>query len=129
MTQLSLSSSHTLRQTAHTCVVLQPSLVSVSPQQQLHIPSLPHPYNAALQDGQDIKPSERIAAKQALPHLQLQLVAELQAEGVDPEAAGQVCLPGLLGAALNRSAKPRSTWVLIRMLSEGGGMTAPALES
>ena len=72
--------------------------MSVSARQQLHqlhIPSLHHPRNAAVQDGQDIKPSERIAAQQALPHLQLQLVAELQAEGIDPEVAGQVCLPGV----------------------------------
>ena len=57
-----------------------------------------------MQDGQDIKPSERIAAKQALPHLQLQLVAELQAEGIDPEAAGQVCLPGVTDTAWPSSA-------------------------
>ena len=43
-----------------------------------------------LQDGVAIKPSERIAAQQALPHLQQQLHQELLADGLDPEACALV---------------------------------------
>jgi protein TilB len=42
------------------------------------------------QDGQAIKPSERIAAAQALAELEVALLGELRAEGVDVEAAGAV---------------------------------------
>ena len=111
----------------------------VSAQQQLHTPSLhtPSPRSAALQDGQDIKPSERIAAKQALPHLQMQLAAELQAEGIDPEAAGQVCLPGDTDGALHRLAKLCSWPPSMRPWpaqqcqppSQAGGTSACALHS
>ncbi|GLC45709.1 hypothetical protein PLESTB_001314000 [Pleodorina starrii] len=41
-------------------------------------------------DGQAIKPSERIAAAQALPDLEAALLGELRAEGVDVQAAGAV---------------------------------------
>ncbi|KAK9822057.1 hypothetical protein WJX74_003997 [Apatococcus lobatus] len=41
-------------------------------------------------DGAGIKPSERIAAKQALPELEKQLHAELLSEGVDPAACADV---------------------------------------
>ena len=43
-----------------------------------------------MQDGQAISPSERIAARQALPSLQQQLHEELVAEGVDVQAAAGV---------------------------------------
>lgn len=43
-----------------------------------------------VQDGQAITPSERIAARQALPSLQQQLHEELVAEGVDVQAAAGV---------------------------------------
>jgi protein TilB len=43
-----------------------------------------------VQDGQAITPSERIAARQALPALEQQLVQELAAEGVDVKAAASV---------------------------------------
>lgn len=43
-----------------------------------------------LQDGQAIVPSERIAARQALPELDAQLRRELAAEGVDVAAAACV---------------------------------------
>jgi protein TilB len=42
------------------------------------------------QDGQSITPSERIAAKQALPGLEQQLASELAAEGVDLQAAADI---------------------------------------
>ena len=38
------------------------------------------------QDGTAIKPSERIAAQQALPQLAQQLHQELLADGIDPQA-------------------------------------------
>lgn len=51
----------------------------------------PHtPLLDAVQDGQAITPSERIAARQALPSLQQQLHGELAAEGVDVQAAAGV---------------------------------------
>lgn len=43
-----------------------------------------------LQDGQAIKASERIAAAQALPHLEQQLRNEVTAEGGDVAAAAKV---------------------------------------
>lgn len=42
------------------------------------------------QDGAAIKPSERIAAQQALPGLEKQLQAELLLEGIDPVAWADV---------------------------------------
>lgn len=48
------------------------------------------PCCAVFQDGQDVTPSERIAARQALPSLKKQLAAELSAEGVDVQAAAGV---------------------------------------
>ncbi|PNW70942.1 hypothetical protein CHLRE_17g739850v5 [Chlamydomonas reinhardtii] len=54
---------------------------------QFVVAKLPH---LAKLDGQAIKPSERIAAAQALPELEASLAAELAAEGVDVAAAGQV---------------------------------------
>lgn len=51
---------------------------------------MPLPHSECLcltQDGKEIKPSERIAARQALPALAARLRAELAAEGVDPDAA------------------------------------------
>ncbi len=44
---------------------------------------------ASLQDGQDIKPSERIAAQQMLPELVAQLRADLVRQGIDPDVAAQ----------------------------------------
>ena len=44
----------------------------------------------SLQDGQAIKPSERIAAVQVLPQLEAQLRGELRAEGIDPDQAAFV---------------------------------------
>ena len=41
-------------------------------------------------DGQDVKPSERIRAAQDLPGLTAELRAALEAEGVDPDRAGEV---------------------------------------
>jgi protein TilB len=43
-----------------------------------------------VQDGQSITPSERIAAKQALPGLEQQLASELLADGVDLQAAADI---------------------------------------
>jgi hypothetical protein len=43
-----------------------------------------------LQDGQQIPPSEGIAARQMLPGLLQQLRQELLAEGIDPDKAAQV---------------------------------------
>ncbi|KAG2454244.1 hypothetical protein HYH02_001278 [Chlamydomonas schloesseri] len=54
---------------------------------QFVVAKLPHLHKL---DGQAIKPSERIAAAQALPELEAALAAELAAEGVDVAAAGQV---------------------------------------
>ena len=45
---------------------------------------------ACVQDGQEVRPSERIAAQQLLPALHQQLLQELTAEGIDPTAAAQV---------------------------------------
>lgn len=49
-----------------------------------------HPPLWCPQDGQAITPSERIAARQALPQLEQQLLQELQDEGVDVAAAASV---------------------------------------
>lgn len=43
-----------------------------------------------LQDGQEIKKSERIAARQSITALDSQLHSELLAEGIDPATAGCV---------------------------------------
>lgn len=50
-------------------------------------PSQHHHYTTT-QDGQAIKPSERIAANQALPELERALREELEAEGVDVQVRG-----------------------------------------
>lgn len=42
-------------------------------------------------DAPQVRPSERIAAAQQLPALEARLRAELEAAGIDPEAAAQVC--------------------------------------
>ncbi|EFN55740.1 hypothetical protein CHLNCDRAFT_52395 [Chlorella variabilis] len=49
-------------------------------------------------DGEQVLPSERIAAAQQLPALEARLRAELLAEGVDPEQAAQVEDDSLLDA-------------------------------
>lgn len=57
-----------------------------------HQRRLPCAWPHVLQDGQDVKHSERILAAQALPGLEAQLRAELLAEGIDPATAAQVSL-------------------------------------
>ena len=54
-----------------------------------HGPSSPIP-PALLQDGLDVKPSERIAALQVVGQLEQQLRQELVSEGIDPDQAALV---------------------------------------
>ena len=51
------------------------------------VATLPHVQRL---DGKDVKPSERIRAAQDLPALTAELRGALEAEGVDPDAAGEV---------------------------------------
>ena len=85
----------------HACVHVVAQLSTThSLHEPLQLPACTSPTHAAhmprvLQDGQAITPSERIAARQALPILEQQLRAELAAEGVDVEAAAGVEDDGL----------------------------------
>lgn len=72
-----------------------------------------------LQDGEEILPSERIAAQQRWDALHAQLREELRAEGIDPDEAAEV-----RPLAPVCCVTPRRLLAAVRVV--GGGPAPPA---
>jgi hypothetical protein len=68
--------------------LIQPDVTVTQRDTPASVRTLPRPTCRVPQDGKDIKPSERIAARQVAAELAARLREELAAEGVDVGAAG-----------------------------------------